>query len=131
MPSIADDCNRVKLECDLGDYINASYVNMPLAGPSRKEQGGRVVRYIAAQGPLPHTVEDFWCLVWQQAVPLIVMVTPESERGQVKCHRYWPAPDEVVRAGHLVVTAHFHDPSPRHYAHNQFIITDSKVRFRP
>ncbi|OTA65108.1 hypothetical protein K449DRAFT_411091 [Hypoxylon sp. EC38] len=61
------------------DYINASHVQ---ASRSYK-------RYIASQGPLPATFEDFWSVVWDQDVRVIVMLTAESEGGQLKCHPYW------------------------------------------
>jgi len=47
------------------DYINASYINMPLAD-------GTVARYIATQGPLANTVEDFLNLIWQVFKYLII-----------------------------------------------------------
>ncbi|KAI1153249.1 hypothetical protein F4825DRAFT_461224 [Nemania diffusa] len=61
------------------DYINASHIQ---ASRSHK-------RYIAAQGPLPATFEDFWSVVWDQDVRVIVMLTAEQEGGQLKCHPYW------------------------------------------
>ncbi|KAI1412410.1 hypothetical protein F5Y13DRAFT_180181 [Hypoxylon sp. FL1857] len=61
------------------DYINASHVK---ASRSYK-------RYIASQGPLPATFDDFWSVVWDQDVRVIVMLTAESEGGQLKCHPYW------------------------------------------
>ncbi|KAI1422795.1 hypothetical protein F5Y12DRAFT_596630 [Xylaria sp. FL1777] len=61
------------------DYINASHVQ---ASRSHK-------RYIAAQGPLPATFEDFWSVVWDQDVRVMVMLTAEEEGGQLKCHPYW------------------------------------------
>ncbi|KAI5858296.1 hypothetical protein GGS23DRAFT_616494 [Durotheca rogersii] len=61
------------------DYINASHVR---ASRSYK-------RYIASQGPLPATFEDFWSVIWDQDVRVIVMLTAESEGGQLKCHPYW------------------------------------------
>ncbi|KAI8955924.1 hypothetical protein F4801DRAFT_182257 [Xylaria longipes] len=73
---------RVRLNCTKGgscDYINASYVQ---ASRSHK-------RYIAAQGPLPATFEDFWSVVWDQDVRVVVMLTAEEEGGQLKCHPYW------------------------------------------
>lgn len=72
------------------DYINASFIN---AQHSRK-------RYIATQGPLPSTFQDFWSVVWEQDVRVIVMLTAESEGGQVKCHQYWTE----ERYGPLVLT---------------------------
>ncbi|KAI1266400.1 hypothetical protein F5Y18DRAFT_28460 [Xylariaceae sp. FL1019] len=65
------------------DYINASHVQ---ASRSHK-------RYIAAQGPLPATFEDFWSVVWDQDVRVVVMLTAEHEGGQLKCHPYWRGRD--------------------------------------
>lgn len=61
------------------DYVNASHIK---ASRSHK-------RYIASQGPLPATFEDFWSVIWDQDVRVIVMLTAESEGGQLKCHPYW------------------------------------------
>ncbi|KFY37944.1 hypothetical protein V495_06843 [Pseudogymnoascus sp. VKM F-4514 (FW-929)] len=63
------------------DYVNATHIK-PLWSNKR---------YIASQGPLPATFEDFWSVIWDQEVRVIVMLTAESEGGQVKCHPYWSA----------------------------------------
>ncbi|XP_034734384.1 receptor-type tyrosine-protein phosphatase eta [Etheostoma cragini] len=77
------DSSRVKLSIIHGspydDYINANY--MP-GYESRKE-------YIAAQGPLPGTVSDFWRMIWEKNVLTLVMLTRCNEQGRVKCERYW------------------------------------------
>ncbi|KAK4173695.1 putative tyrosine-protein phosphatase [Triangularia setosa] len=65
------------------DYVNASHIQ---AKRSYK-------RYIASQGPLPATFEDFWSVVWDNDVRVIVMLTAESEGGQLKCHPYWKGRD--------------------------------------
>lgn len=51
--------------------------------------------FIATQGPLPHTVEDFWRMVWEWKCHSIVMLTELQEREQVSCDQLnrrdrWP-----------------------------------------
>ncbi|XP_027007234.2 receptor-type tyrosine-protein phosphatase beta isoform X1 [Tachysurus fulvidraco] len=91
------DSTRVKLSCledDLfSDYINASFIP---GNNFRRE-------YIATQGPLPGTKDDFWRMVWEQNVHNVVMVTQCVEKGRVKCDQYWPADREPLYYGDLVV----------------------------
>lgn len=119
------DCNRVVLSsCDNQDenYINASYINIPMPG------GNKTLRYVATQGPLPHTVEDFWSLVWQEeGIRTIAMVTQESERGRIKCHRYWPEMDEIVRAGQLVIVCQAKLDHLGPFVHREFLLTDERT----
>ncbi|KAK9365249.1 protein-tyrosine phosphatase-like protein [Lipomyces kononenkoae] len=86
------DHTRVKLSCAPGscDYINASFISAH----------GSTKRYIATQGPLPETFCDFWSVVWDQNVRVILMLTPTSEGGQVKCHSYW----QDTRYGQFVLS---------------------------
>ncbi|EXJ90447.1 hypothetical protein A1O1_03549 [Capronia coronata CBS 617.96] len=63
------------------DYINASHI--------KAEFSNR--HYIATQAPIPATFNDFWRVVWEQDVRVIVMLTAEAEGGQVKSHVYWNA----------------------------------------
>ena len=44
--------------------------------------------YIAAQGPLPGTVTDFWRMIWQYDVKIVVMASNEYEAGKVS---YYPS----------------------------------------
>uniref|UniRef100_UPI00398F682C tyrosine-protein phosphatase non-receptor type 13 n=1 Tax=Pristiophorus japonicus TaxID=55135 RepID=UPI00398F682C len=75
------DGTRVLLGKEHG-YINASFIRIPV--------DKKVCTYIACQGPLPHTLADFWQMVWEQESNVIVMMTLEVEGGKVKCQRYWP-----------------------------------------
>ncbi|XP_047675780.1 titin [Tachysurus fulvidraco] len=90
------DSSRVKLSvhgnpCD--DYINANYIS----GYNSKKE------YIAAQGPLPATVNEFWRMIWEKNCHTIVMLTKCYEQGRVKCEKYWP-PEAKLYNNILVTT---------------------------
>ncbi|KAL8198393.1 UNVERIFIED_CONTAM: protein tyrosine phosphatase, non-receptor type 11 [Gekko kuhli] len=86
------------------DYINANYIKIcnsqwpntinlyrPIENileDGRSSEHGKV--YIATQGCLQTTVNDFWAMVYQENAHVIVMTTREVERGRNKCFRYWP-----------------------------------------
>ncbi|RCH82308.1 protein tyrosine phosphatase, non-receptor type 12 [Rhizopus stolonifer] len=86
------DGNCIKLkDTRLGSghdgYINASWIIAPHDIP-------RV--YIATQGPTPNTLIDFWRLVLEQHVPVIVCLTAQMDGKIEKCARYWPVGDQVL-----------------------------------
>ncbi|KAK9516048.1 hypothetical protein VZT92_024010 [Zoarces viviparus] len=91
------DSTRVKLsyvdDDPWSDYINASY--MP-GNNFRRE-------YVATQGPLPGTKDDFWKMVWEQNVHNMVMVTQCVEKGRVKCDHYWPFDQDPLYYGDQIV----------------------------
>ncbi|KFO36263.1 receptor-type tyrosine-protein phosphatase beta isoform X3 [Fukomys damarensis] len=91
------DASRVKLsnvdDDPCSDYINASYIP---GNNFRRE-------YIATQGPLPGTKDDFWKMAWEQNVLNIVMVTQCVEKGRVKCDHYWPADQDSLYYGDLIL----------------------------
>ncbi|KAM4567960.1 tyrosine-protein phosphatase non-receptor type 6 isoform 1-T1 [Fundulus diaphanus] len=80
------------------DYINANYVKDKLW-----ESGARKV-YIATQGCLATTVNDFWQMVWQENTHVIVMTTREVEKGRNKCVPYWPNLHASQESGAYVVS---------------------------
>ncbi|XP_057710651.1 tyrosine-protein phosphatase non-receptor type 5 isoform X2 [Corythoichthys intestinalis] len=64
----------------LGSYINANYI---------RGYRGDEKAFIATQGPMANTVDDFWLMAWQEAAPAIVMITKLKEKSE-KCVLYWP-----------------------------------------
>ncbi|KAM8757889.1 receptor-type tyrosine-protein phosphatase alpha [Acanthopagrus schlegelii] len=82
--------NRVIIPVKRGeentDYVNASFID----GYRQKDS------YMASQGPLQHTIEDFWRMIWEWRSCSIVMLTELEERGQEKCAQYWPSDGAVV-----------------------------------
>ncbi|XP_071163472.1 receptor-type tyrosine-protein phosphatase alpha-like isoform X2 [Mytilus edulis] len=85
------DETRVILDLQPGkaasDYINASFIN----------GYGQVKKYIAAQGPLEPTINDFWRMIWQYDCGKIVMLTNVFELGKQKCKQYWPDPETKTK----------------------------------
>ncbi|KAL8565342.1 hypothetical protein ACOMHN_029037 [Nucella lapillus] len=65
----------------LSSYINANYIR----GYEREMHA-----YVATQGPMAHTIEDFWQMVWHQRAPIIVMITKLKEKSKPKCENYLP-----------------------------------------
>uniref|UniRef100_A0A8C1W477 Tyrosine-protein phosphatase non-receptor type n=1 Tax=Cyprinus carpio TaxID=7962 RepID=A0A8C1W477_CYPCA len=87
-------------------YINASHIRVTVRG---KEWS-----YIASQGPLSSTCQDFWQMVWEQGVAIIAMVTAEEEGGREKSFRYWPrlgSRHNTVTYGRFKITTRFRTDS--------------------
>ncbi|KAM6237104.1 receptor-type tyrosine-protein phosphatase V-like isoform 4-T4 [Porphyrio hochstetteri] len=59
--------------------------------------------FIATQGPLKKTIDDFWRLVWEQNVCNIIMLTVCMENGRVLCDHYWPSESAPVSYGQVQV----------------------------
>ncbi|KAM9029662.1 receptor-type tyrosine-protein phosphatase O isoform 1-T1 [Ara ararauna] len=91
------DFSRVRLvsmnEEEGSDYINANYI----PGYHSPQE------YIATQGPLPETRNDFWKMVLQQKSQIIVMLTQCNEKRRVKCDHYWPFTEDPIAYGDITV----------------------------
>ncbi|XP_078393358.1 receptor-type tyrosine-protein phosphatase N2 isoform X2 [Cetorhinus maximus] len=88
------DHSRITLKVE-SSHSNSDYIN---ASPIM-DHDPRNPAYIAAQGPLPATVADFWQMVWENGCVVIVMLTPLTENGVKQCYHYWP--DEGSNLYHI------------------------------
>merc|ERR1712032_371616 len=79
------DHNRVLLNA-LSNGTNSDYINASTV----MDHDPRNPAYIVTQGPMAHTVADFWQMVWEQGSVVLVMLSRLSENGYQLAHRYWP-----------------------------------------
>jgi tyrosine-protein phosphatase non-receptor type 9 len=84
--------------------------------------------FFLLQGPLPKTFPDFWRMIWEQRVLVIVMTTRITERGRVKCGQYWPDVEgsSALYGNFRVVNKAVQTTSD--YVHTMFTVINDKVR---
>ncbi|CAJ0924893.1 unnamed protein product [Ranitomeya imitator] len=97
------------------DYINASFID------GYRQQKA----YIATQGPLAETTEDFWRMLWENNSTIVVMLTKLREMGREKCHQYWPA-ERSARYQYFVVDPMAEYNMPQ-YILREFKVTDART----
>ncbi|XP_065565836.1 tyrosine-protein phosphatase corkscrew-like [Artemia franciscana] len=98
------------------DYINANYIRFE-DDVDRNSCG-----YIATQGCLPGSINDFWHMAWQENSRVIVMTTKEVERGKSKCAVYWPKEGETKECGNIAIKFSS-ETTTADYALREFIVT--------
>ncbi|XP_031827389.1 tyrosine-protein phosphatase non-receptor type 5 isoform X2 [Nomia melanderi] len=107
LPSSSDD--------PLSSYINANYI---------RGYDAEDARYIATQGPLPHTIADFWKMIWSEKVPAVVMMTKLHEAAKTKCEAYFPLDkNSRIQAGPFTIIVNSVD------TRNGYTVRDLELRF--
>lgn len=70
------------------------------------------------------TVTDFWRMIWEQHLEIMVMLTNLEEYNKLKCAKYWPEKiSETTQFGEISVT--FDDEK----RYSDYIVRDLKVCF--
>ncbi|XP_047134809.1 receptor-type tyrosine-protein phosphatase R isoform X1 [Hydra vulgaris] len=96
---------RLKSSDNSSVYINANFI---------KGYNGEPNQFIATQGPLLATIEDFWLMIWQYNCSIIVMLTKLKERNKEKCVQYWPCPETVSQQIYGDITVTYDSEIDRH-----------------
>ncbi|CAD8166786.1 unnamed protein product [Paramecium octaurelia] len=87
----------VKPQVDSADnsyYINANYIR----GGNNEER-----KYIATQGPVIQSVQDFWHMIWTNNVGVIIMLCKLFDRQRIQCEKYWPS-DKAIYGPYQIDT---------------------------
>lgn len=117
------DHSRVKVALKTSnqdtDYINANFIK-GIDGPEA---------YIATQGPLPNTVIDFWRMIWEYNVAVIVMACREFEMGRKKCERYYPQfGDEPMSFGLFRISCESEQPRTDYFIRSLTVDFENETR---
>ncbi|KAJ8311639.1 hypothetical protein KUTeg_010994 [Tegillarca granosa] len=83
------DRSRVKFTEERNNYINASYLQ------NFKNKSGQ--DFIVTQHPLTNTIEDFWTMIWEQNVSVIVMLTPQNDDCKISYEKYFPSEPQSTK----------------------------------
>lgn len=112
---------RVHLKTFEGsDFINANWVD------GLSENTGKA--YIATQGPTDQTLPEFWLMVWETNVFIIVMLTKEVELGRPKCFQYWPSEkNSLLNAGQIKIEYESERTIDSHLTERKFVVTNTQT----
>ncbi|XP_073967228.1 protein tyrosine phosphatase non-receptor type corkscrew [Choristoneura fumiferana] len=106
---------------------NPNYVNTTIPKSAVEAENGVAEHvynktYIATQGCLSTTIYQFWSMIWQEDVRIIIMTTKEIERGKNKCERYWPDSNktEVIKKFTIFNES---ESSTQDYTLRRFLVT--------
>jgi len=89
------DETRVILNDENNDYINANWCSY----------NGNSKEYICAQGPMENTVEDYWRMIFENNVFIVIMLTRLREDDREKCFKYWPDENDVEKFGDFEIAS--------------------------
>ncbi|XP_057379338.1 tyrosine-protein phosphatase non-receptor type 23-like [Daphnia carinata] len=108
------DHNRVELPTTKDDYINASLV--PSLSPGAPS-------FIATQTPLPCSQQDFWTMIWQQSVEIVVCLLSDAEIPKPSPSTsavYWPVEKgRDITSGPWTITLQSSNTRP--YCHERIL----------
>ncbi|CAD8068231.1 unnamed protein product [Paramecium primaurelia] len=94
-------------------YINANYIK----GINNSEK-----YYIATQGPIPESINDFWHMIWTNNVGVIIMLCTLYGRGSFQCEKYWPKVGQKAQYGPYEVNSILLEENPQSLLKNKIII---------
>lgn len=99
-----------------------SRMQLQQQSPHKRDEKDMFKTYIATQGCLTNTIQDFWNMIWQENTRVIVMTTKEMERGKKKCEKYWPDPQQSKEWGHARVRC-LSETSTADYTLREFLLS--------
>uniref|UniRef100_A0A4Y0BID7 protein-tyrosine-phosphatase n=2 Tax=Anopheles funestus TaxID=62324 RepID=A0A4Y0BID7_ANOFN len=99
-----------------------SRMQLQQQSPHKRDEKDMFKTYIATQGCLTNTIQDFWNMIWQENTRVIVMTTKEMERGKKKCEKYWPDPQQSKEWGHTRVRC-LSETSTADYTLREFLLS--------
>ncbi|XP_056017442.1 receptor-type tyrosine-protein phosphatase U-like [Ostrea edulis] len=99
--SESNHCNHIDGQCEHGCDDGFQGSKCEKTSWSQDVQGQK--SYIAAQGPKSKTIVDFWKMVWQEDISVIVCLTNLKEGNKNKCAQYWPNSSDKIKKGNISI----------------------------